>query len=376
MSDAPADPVANSSLDHTARLLDIGIVGATGNVGTIMLQVLAERRVNIGSLRAFASSRSAGTTVRCGDREVVVEDLATADPAGLDVALFSAGATRALEHAQRFADAGCVVIDNSSAFRMYPDVPLVVPEVNPHAARNHAGIIANPNCSTIQLVVALQPLHEAATLERLTVTTFQSVSGTGQAAMIELSDQTAAALDARDVGAAVYPHQIAFNVLPQCDSFDDAGDTKEELKLVNESRKILGLPDLRVSATCVRVPVFVSHAESVNLEFASPLTPDDARKLLAAAPGVIVHDDPANGVYPMPVTAHGRDEVFVGRIRSDNSADNGLALFVVADNLRKGAATNTVQILELLLEQGTLRVPEGVAPVASGSAVVASATTA
>ncbi|MBC7645142.1 MAG: aspartate-semialdehyde dehydrogenase, partial [Thermoleophilia bacterium] len=295
------------------------------------------------------------------DLEVVVEDLESADPTGLDVALFSAGATRALDHAQRFADAGCVVIDNSSAFRMYDEIPLVVPEVNPEAARAHNGIIANPNCSTIQLVVALKPLHDAATIERLVVTTFQSVSGTGQAAMIELSDQAAAALDAREPAASIYPHQIAFNVLPQCDSFDDAGNTKEELKLVNESRKILGAAALRVSATCVRVPVFVAHAESVNLEFARELSADAARELLAAAPGVIVHDDPARGLYPMPLTAHGHDEVFVGRIRNDDSVTNGLSLFVVADNLRKGAATNTVQILELLLEQGTLRVPSAAA---------------
>ncbi len=335
------------------RPLHVGVVGATGNVGTIMLRVLAERGVPIASLRAFASSRSAGRELICGAHAAQVEDLATADPTGLDVALFSAGATRAREHAPRFAEAGCVVIDNSSAFRMDDGVPLVVPEVNPEDARAHDGIIANPNCSTIQLVAALKPLHDAYGLERVVITTFQSVSGTGLAAMDELHTQTTDMLEARDIAAAVYPHQIAGNVLPHCDTFDAEGHTKEERKLMDESRKILHAPGLRVAATCVRVPVFVSHAEAVNVELSRPASPEEVRELLAAAPGVVVEDSPADGLYPMPVTSAGRDEVCVGRIRRDPSVENGVSMFVVADNLRKGAATNAVQILEVLAEAGT-----------------------
>lgn len=334
------------------RPLHVGVVGATGNVGTIMLRVLAERGVPIASVRAFASARSAGTTVQCGSHDVVVEELASANPEGLDVALFSAGADRAREHAQRFADAGCVVIDNSSAFRMDAGIPLVVPEVNPEDARAHTGIIANPNCSTIQLVAALKPLQDAFGLERVTITTFQSVSGTGHAAMEELHTQASDIIEARSVEPSVYPHQIAFNVLPHCDTFDDEGHTKEERKLMDESRKILHDPELRVAATCVRVPVYVSHSEAVNIQLGRDASPSEVREVLAAAPGVVVEDDPATLSYPMPVTAAGRDEVFVGRIRRDPSTDRGIAMFVVADNLRKGAATNAVQILEVLAESG------------------------
>jgi len=352
-ANASADASASASasarrVSLPARPLHVGVVGATGNVGSVMLEVLAERGVAIEQLRVFASARSVGRELCCGTHAAVVEDLATADPAGLDVALFSAGADRAREHAARFAAVGCVVIDNSSAFRMDPDIALVVPEVNGHAARTGGRVIANPNCSTIQLVVALKPLLEAAGLEQVQVTTFQSVSGTGKEAMEELRSQTPAALAGEPVEPSVYPHQIAFNVLPHCDSFDENGHTKEELKLVNESRKILEQPALRIAATCVRVPVFVSHSEAVHLRTREPLSPDEARALLAAAPGVRIVDDPAAGQYPMPVSAAGQDDVLVGRIRRDESAENGLALFVVADNLRKGAATNAVQILELL----------------------------
>jgi len=348
-----ADGVA--SIVHGVRPLNVAVVGATGNVGTTMLEVLEERGIPIASLRVLASSRSVGAELTCGAHTARVEDLAEADPAGIDVALFSAGATRSLEHAPRFADAGAVVIDNSSAFRMDPDVPLVVPEVNAAALGGiPKGIVANPNCSTIQLVVALQPIHDAYGLERVSVTTMQSTSGTGHGAMEELEHQSRVVMGVAANPPEVYPHEIAFNVIPHCDSFLDDGSTKEERKLVDESRKILGLPELRVHATCTRVPVFVSHSESVHLELARSAEPDDVRRLLASAPGVEVVDSPADAQYPMPRDAAGRDEVFVGRIRRDHSMPDGrgIALFVVADNLRKGAATNAVQILEALAARG------------------------
>ena len=340
---------------HGTRPLHIAIVGATGNVGTTMLEVLEERGIPIASLRAMASSRSAGTTITCGPHSAVVEDLADADPAGIDVALFSAGADRAIEHAPRFAAAGAIVIDNSSAFRMDADVPLVVPEANADALDDiPRGIIANPNCSTIQLVVALRPIHDAWGLERVTITTMQSTSGTGHAAMQELEQQSRLVMGVAPTDPEIYPHPIAFNVLPHCDAFLDDASTKEERKLVDESRKILGIPALRVSATCTRVPVFIGHSESVNLELASAATPLEVQALLASAPGIELIDDPSEFEYPMPRDAAGRDEVFVGRVRSDAGvADNrGIALFIVADNLRKGAATNTIQILEALAERG------------------------
>lgn len=336
------------------RGLRVGVVGATGNVGRVMLAVLAERGLPIAELRAFASARSAGSTVTfpaATPLTVEVEDLATANPAGLDVALFSAGGERALEHAPRFAAAGCTVIDNSSAFRMDPDVPLVVPEVNAAALANMPRrIVANPNCSTIQLVVALAPLHREFGLRRVQVTTFQSVSGTGRDAMDELRGQASAMLAGDSVEPRVYPASIAFNVLPQCDSFLDGGDTREERKLMDESRRILGLPHLRVAATCVRVPVFISHAEAVHVEFDRPADPEEVRSLLEAAPGVRLVDDPATGAFPTPLDAAGGDDVLVGRVRADLSVPDGrgIALFVVADNLRKGAATNAVQVLEAL----------------------------
>jgi aspartate-semialdehyde dehydrogenase len=342
------------------RPLNVGIVGATGNVGTVMLKVLDERDVRIASLRAFASVRSAGVQVYCGSHSAVVEDLAAADPTGLDVALFSAGATRSLEHAQRFADAGCIVIDNSSAFRMIDGIPLVVPEVNAGALDTHRGIIANPNCSTIQLVCALKPLSDVAGLDHVHVTTFQSVSGTGKEAMQELELQARHMLSRRsEVGVAgpkagsvesnVYSKPIAFNALPHCDSFDDEGITKEERKLMNESRKILELGDLQLGATCVRVPVFVSHSEVVHFTTKVPLSPSRARDILATAPGIRLVDNPSSNEYPTALDASGKDEVFVGRVRVDPSRENGLAMFVVADNLRKGAAANAVQIMQALL---------------------------
>lgn len=344
-----------ASIVHGVRPLHVAVVGATGNVGTTMLEVLEERGIPIASLRAMASSRSAGTEVTCGEHTVTVEDLATADPAGIDVALFSAGGDRSLEHAPRFAEAGAIVIDNSSAFRMDAGVPLVVPEVNPEALESlPRGIVANPNCSTIQLVVALKPIHEMFGLDRVSVTTMQSTSGTGRDAMQELEHQARIVMGVGADDPTVYPHPIAFNVLPHCDSFGDDGSTKEELKLVNESRKILGLPDLRVFATCTRVPVFIGHSESVHLELRDTADPIKVQALLASSPGVELVDDPAENEYPMPRDAAGRDEVFVGRVRRDPSVPDGkgIALFVVADNLRKGAATNAVQILEALAERG------------------------
>jgi len=308
----------------------------------------------------LASKRSVGKELTCGAHTARVEDLAEADPAGIDVALFSAGGDRSLEHAPRFAAAGAIVIDNSSAYRMDHDVPLVVPEVNPEALDDiPKGIIANPNCSTIQLMVALKPIHDAFGLDRVSVTTMQSTSGTGRAAMEELEHQSRVVMGVAAEPPKVYPHEIAFNVIPQCDSFGDDGFTKEELKLVNESRKILGAPNLRLVATCTRVPVFIGHSESVHLELERGTTADAVRELLAAAPGVEVVDDPAASEYPLARDAAGRDEVFVGRIRQDPTIPDGrgLALFVVADNLRKGAATNAVQILEALAERGRFTTP-------------------
>jgi aspartate-semialdehyde dehydrogenase len=335
------------------RPLHVGVVGATGNVGAMLLRVLVEREVPIASVSALASARSAGKQVRCGALEGEVELLDDADPTGLDVALFSAGGSTAELHAPRFAAAGVVVIDNSSAFRMDADVPLVVPEVNPLDTLLQRGIVANPNCSTIQLVAALKPIADEVGLEHVQVTTFQAVSGTGHAAIERLHSEAVDVLEARELeGESPYPHQIAFNVLPQCDVFGSDGSTREERKLVRETRKILGDPNLPIGATCVRVPVFNAHSEAVHLRTIQPISPEEVRELLAAAPGVRVVDDPAAGEYPMPVLASGIDEVLVGRIRHDPSVENGIAMFVVADNLRKGAATNAVQILELMHEEG------------------------
>ncbi|MGZ4437971.1 MAG: aspartate-semialdehyde dehydrogenase [Nocardioidaceae bacterium] len=340
------------------RPLRIGIVGATGQVGAVMRQILLEREVPIEEIRFFASARSAGTRLAFGDREVVVEDATTADPTGLDIALFSAGATTSRAQAPRFAAAGVVVVDNSSAWRMDPDVPLVVSEVNPQAiAGARKGIIANPNCTTMAAMPVLRPLHEEAGLVRLVASTYQAVSGSGVAGVEELASQVAAVGDRASElafdGSAValpapvkYARPIAFNVLPMAGSVVDDGtdETDEEQKLRNESRKILGIPDLRVSGTCVRVPVFTGHSLSINAEFAAPLTAKRAAELLADAPGVVLTD------IPTPLQAAGQDPSFVGRIRQDPGLDDdrGLALFVSNDNLRKGAALNTVQIAELV----------------------------
>ena len=328
----------------------VAVVGATGAVGEVMLSVLAERRFPVGEIVALASERSAGDYVKFGNDEVMVRDLATFDPAGVDIALFSAGGSISKEYAPKFAAAGAVVIDNSSAFRQDADVPLVVSEVNPQEARNRPrGIIANPNCSTMQLMVALKPLHDAAKIERINIATYQSVSGTGRRALEELGKQTATLLNFHGVEPEVYPVQIAFNVIPHGGDFTDNGYTTEEMKLVWETRKILGDDAIRVNATVVRVPVFYGHSEAVNIETRDKLDAAAARALLEKAPGVEVVDEREPGGYPTPVThASGTDPVYVGRIREDLSHPRGLNLWVVSDNIRKGAALNAVQIAELV----------------------------
>jgi aspartate-semialdehyde dehydrogenase len=333
----------------------IAVVGATGAVGSTMLRVMRERGFP-GEVVPFASERSAGRRIDHGDRSLEVLALSDGAIRDFDLALFSAGGTISGEWAPRFAEAGAVVVDNSSRWRMQDDVPLVVSEVNPDDLAGHRGIVANPNCSTMQMVVALKPIQDAAGIERLVITTMQSVSGTGQRAVEELHDQTRAVIEADEIPApSVYPHQIAFNVLPQAGVFPEGSDyTDEELKIVNETRKILGQPDIAVSATCTRVPVYTGHSESVNVQTREPLSAADCRELLASAPGIAVLDDPADGIYPQALDAAGRDEVLVGRIREDPSHERCLNLFVVGDNLRKGAATNAVQIAELLIERGLL----------------------
>ena len=342
--------------------LSVGVVGATGQVGAVMRRLLAERDLPVGQVRFFASARSAGSTLPWGDGEVVVEDAATADPSGLDVALFSAGGATSKAQAPRFAAAGALVIDNSSAFRMDPDVPLVVSEVNPEALREaRKGIVANPNCTTMAAMPVLKPLHDEAGLVRMIASSYQAVSGSGLAGVEELAGQVAQVGDrgrelvhdgrAVDTGPpAAYVAPIAFNVLPLAGALldDGSGETEEERKLRNESRKILGIPDLRVTGTCVRVPVFTGHALSLSVEFARPLPVARALELLGSAPGVRVVD------VPTPLEAAGRDEVLVGRVRQDG--DRGLTLFVVGDNLRKGAALNAVQLAELVAQRLDVRV--------------------
>jgi aspartate-semialdehyde dehydrogenase len=320
-----------------------------------MLETLHARRFPVDELLAVASPRSAGTQVRFGDRAITVQAIDDQLFDGVDLALFSAGGATSTQWAPRVAARGCLVIDNSSAWRMDPDVPLVVPEVNGATALEANAkkrIIGNPNCSTIQMVVALQPLHQAAGLRRVVVTTFQSVSGGGAKAMAELDRQVRAHLDGKPLDGDIFAHPIAFNVLPHIDSFLPSGYTKEEQKMIAETRKIMGLPTLNITATCVRVPVFIGHSESVNVQTERPLGAQRARELLRQAPGVEVIDDPANKRYPLPRDVAGTDATFVGRIRDDESAENALNLWVVADNLRKGAALNAVQIAEYLVERG------------------------
>jgi aspartate-semialdehyde dehydrogenase len=336
--------------------LRVAVVGATGAVGSTILGIMRERRFPAREVVPFASERSAGRRIDYGDVELEVRPLTSETIAGFDVALFSAGGGVSLEWAPRFAEGGCIVVDNSSAWRMEEHVPLVVAEVNPDALDREEGIVANPNCSTMQMVMALKPVLDEAGIERVIVSTYQSTSGTGQGAVEELHDQAKAVLEAEEVKAAVYPHQIAFNILPQVETFKDGDDyTTEERKMMAETRKILGDDSIAVSATCVRVPVYNAHSESVNVQTRKPLSPERCRAVLAAFPGVRVVDEPATGRYPMPIEAAGSDDVLVGRIRRDPSHERCLNMWVVSDNLRKGAATNAVQLAELLLERGRVR---------------------
>jgi aspartate-semialdehyde dehydrogenase len=334
----------------------VAVVGATGAVGTVMLAKLRERGFPAREVVPFASARSAGREL---EGVGVVQPLTDETIQGFDIAIFSAGATTSGEWARRFVDAGCVVVDNSSRWRRDDDVPLVVSEVNPHALDGHRGLIANPNCSTMQLMVAIKPILDAAGIERLIVSTYQSVSGTGVKAVEELEAQTHAVLHGVEPPApSVYPHQIAFNVLGGAGNFKDGDDyTDEERKMMFETRKILETPDMGISVTCARVPVVSSHSESVNLQTRDPIEPDELRELLRRSPGLDVVDDPANNGYPTALAGAGRDEVLVGRIRRDPSHPRALNLWVVSDNLLKGAATNAVQIAEALHERGLVRVP-------------------
>ncbi len=351
------------------KQFNVAVVGATGAVGTEMLRVLHERRFPIKGIRLLASARSEGRRIPFNGSTHKVEELRGRSFNGIDVALFSAGASRSLEFAPEAVKRGAVVVDNSSAFRMTADVPLVVPEVNPHALKRHQGLIANPNCSTIVMLVPLAPLHKAAGLKRIVVSTYQSVSGAGAKAMAQLYEETRCALRQFRVSGSGFrvrpklgtrntelgtplPKQIAFDVIPQVDVFLANGSTKEEMKMINETRKILELPALPVSATCVRVPVFVAHSESIWIETERPLSVAQARELLRRAPGVTLVDNPSKSVYPLPIDAAGQDNVLVGRIRKDESIRNGLILWVSGDNLRKGAATNAIQIAELIIRKG------------------------
>ena len=341
-------------MSNQNRTFNVAVVGATGAVGETMLSILAERNFPVGKLVALASERSAGSTVEFNGEKITVQDLATFDPTGIDIALFSAGGGISKEFAPKFAAAGAVVIDNSSAFRYDADIPLVVSEVNPEQVQNRPrGIIANPNCSTMQMLVALAPIHRKYGIERINVATYQSVSGAGRSALEELGRQTGALLNFQDPDPQRFPVQIAFNLIPHIDEFLDNGFTKEEMKLVWETRKILGDESIQVNPTAVRVPVFYGHSEAVAIETRDKVTAAEARALLEAAPGIEVVDDRAPGGYPTPVThASGTDAVYVGRIREDISHPRGLNLWIVSDNIRKGAALNAVQVAELVAKNG------------------------
>ena len=332
----------------------VAVVGATGAVGSLMVKVLEERNFPVRELKVLASSRSVGKPIQYKGKTYSVEELKEDSFDGVQLALFSAGGSVSRKFAPIAAKAGCVLVDNSSAFRMDPTVPLVVPEVNPDALANHPNIIANPNCSTIQMVVALKPIYDAVGIRRIVVTTFQAVSGTGMRAIQELRNQAESVVKEQDVLHEVYPHQIAFNCLPHIGAFLDNGFTEEEMKMINETRKIFADPHIAVCATTVRVPVFFGHSESVNIETNAPISVEKVRELLASAPGVRLVDDPGSNVYPMPLDAAGQDDTFVGRIRKDPSVENGIALWVVADNIRKGAASNAVQIAEILVKRNLL----------------------
>ena len=333
------------------KAFDVAVVGATGAVGNEMIKVLEQRNFPVGKLRLLASERSLGKSLEYRGQSLPVEVLKEDSFAGVQIGLFSAGGSISEKFAPIAARAGCVVVDNTSAFRMVPEIPLVVPEVNPEAIAQYKqrGIIANPNCSTVQMVVALKPIHDAVRIKRIVVSTYQAVSGTGKKAIEELSNQTRALLGMREPAVKVYPHRIAFNCLPQIDVFLDNGYTKEEMKMVNETKKIMKDDSIAVTATTVRVPVFYAHSESINIETEKKITAAEVRELLEKAPGVKIVDDPRNLVYPLAIDAVGRDETFVGRIREDESITNGINMWVVSDNLRKGAALNAVQIAEILV---------------------------
>ncbi|MCJ7426101.1 MAG: aspartate-semialdehyde dehydrogenase [Dehalococcoidales bacterium] len=332
----------------------VAIVGATGMVGQEFIKVLEQRNFPMDSIELLASDRSAGKKLFVNHDELVVKETTPESFKKIDVALFSAGAETSRYFSPIAAQSGAVVVDNSSAFRMDAKVPLVVPEVNAEDIKWHKGIIANPNCSTIQMVVALNPLHKVNAIKRLVISTYQAVSGTGSAAVEELTEQAKQVLDGQTTVPHVYPHQIAFNLLPEIDVFLDNAYTKEEWKMVEETRKIMHAPDIAISAVCVRVPVFIGHSEAVHIEFSQPMSPDEARRILAQAPGIKILDDPAISLYPQPWSAAGTDEVFVGRIHRDASHPNGLVMWVVADNLRKGAALNAVQIAEEMIKRDWL----------------------
>ncbi len=336
-----------------SRTFDVAVVGATGAVGEVMLEILAERKFPVGKVYPLASERSAGSRVRFGDKMLTVGNLADFDFSKAQIGLFSAGASISKDYAPKAAAAGCVVIDNTSQFRYDDDIPLVVPEVNPDKIANYKdhGIIANPNCSTIQMLVALKPIHDAVGIERINVCTYQAVSGTGKEAIKELAGQTADLLNARDIKATVYPKQIAFNVLPHIDIFQDNGYTKEEMKMVWETRKIMGDENIQVNPTAVRVPVFFGHSEALHIETREKMSADQCRELLARSPGIKIMDEHKDGGYPTAVTeGANNDPVYVGRIREDISHPKGLDLWVVADNVRKGAALNSIQIAEILVK--------------------------
>ncbi len=332
------------------KLFNVAVVGATGAVGNEMIETLEQRKFPVKNLKLLASERSLGVSIGYMGHDLPVEVLTEDSFKGVDIGLFSPGGSVSQKFAPIAAASGCVVIDNTSAFRMEPDIPLVVPEVNAHAIKNYKnrGIIANPNCSTIQMVVALKPLHDVARIKRIVVSTYQAVSGTGKKAIKELEGQVLAIYNNTEIEHKVYPHQIAFNCLPHIDVFLENGYTKEEMKMVNETKKILEDDSILVTATTVRVPVFYGHSESVNVEFEKAITPDQARQILSKAPGVKVVDDPKKNIYPLAIHAAGTDETFVGRIRTDESVPHGLNMWIVADNIRKGAALNAVQIAEIL----------------------------
>jgi len=329
---------------------NVAILGATGAVGQTMIKVLEERNFPVNEIKFLASERSAGKEVEYYGMKYKVEAVCEEAFENVDIALFSAGGERSKKWAPIAASKGAVVIDNSSAFRMDPEVPLVVPEVNPEDVKWHKGIIANPNCSTIQMVVALYPIHKVKKIKRIIVATYQAVSGAGATAIEDLELETKAVMEGKYFYPRALPHHIAFNVIPRIDNFEPNGYTKEELKMINETRKIMHEPDIKVSPTCVRVPVYVGHSEAVTIETQEPITAEKAREILKNVPGVVVEDDPFNNVYPTPIEVAGKDDVFVGRIRKDLGFENGLSMWIVGDNLRKGAATNAVQIAELLVK--------------------------